>query len=154
MNSPRAPARIGEVSALCRLASAIWLAGCSALAPTPTELVRSSEPIDEGLCIALDAADADDAVRAQVWWWNPGDRGCASTNSSIVPATGVISVVDGGAILSFDVPLIPDGSQAYRLPIVQGADGHSLAVSGRLVSLEPITELRLPSPGGIETPMP
>jgi hypothetical protein len=120
----------------------------------PTGLVRSGEPITEGICIAIDAGTEDENANVQIWWWNPGGDGCASTNSSIVPATGAVDVVDGIATVSFEIPRMFEASDDLRLPIVRDGASYSVQVSGRLVRLEPINELRLRSPGGMETPMP
>jgi hypothetical protein len=136
------------------LAGAVGLPSCSPVPQAPSDLVRSSEPIDHGICIAFDVDDPNQDADAPLWWWTTGGQRCASSNSSIVTSTGFINGVDGATTISFDIPLIPEGSDSYQLPIVQHAAGYALAVSGRLVPLEPIRELRLRSPGGIETPMP
>lgn len=119
--------------------------------PPPTDLVRTVEPVDGQLCFALDG-DAPETSRAQVWYWDSPDENCASTESEIAPATGIIEVGEEATSLSFQVPT---GPTDYSFRFVEDSSGLSLLTDeGRRIRLQRIDELRLPGPGGLETPAP
>ena len=105
----------------CWLIVVMATVGCSAGVPPPPiapRYVVTATPVDVGLgaalCVAVDRADA-----AGVWWWRPGETGCAtrSTGPAVFRAEGA-SVGKPGAdetwTASFKIP-----TQSTVRPVIE-----------------------------------
>ena len=127
-------------------------------APVAVEplIIRSNAPLAQDICIVA-RRDADGLLTA--WWYNPGDSGCRTTNSSLVEAVSALDPALSGRsqlyIIEFSVGLIPDGTRPVRaiLEFPPGGDP-LLTASDRSLGVTRLSRIEVLSPAGPETPAP
>ena len=111
----------------CWLIGVVALVGCGTGGPPPPVAPRyevTATPIDVGLgatfCVAVDRADAEG-----VWWWRPGETGCAtrSTGPAVFRAEGATvarTSADETSAASFNIPTQSTVRPLLRVRMVVG----------------------------------